>query len=55
MTAGTRVRHTDGATGTVVGTVRYVTGHTVPQVRWDDRDSARVGAVVVINETGEQA
>jgi hypothetical protein len=50
MTAGTRVRHADGATGTVTGSTRYLTGVVVTKVKWDDRSSSRIGDVEIIDE-----
>lgn len=51
MTTGTRVRHVDDQVdGTVTGSTRYLTGHTVPVVRWDDRSSTRVGAVTILDQ-----
>jgi hypothetical protein len=52
---GTRVQHPDGARGTVTGTTRYVTGHMVTRVRWDDGSGVRIGGVTIIDTEGRAA
>lgn len=50
MRPGTRVMDAEGHTGTVTGVTRYLTGHLVPLVRWDDGSSVRTGAVCVVDD-----
>jgi hypothetical protein len=40
---GTRVRHTDGVEGQVVGIAAGITGTPVALIAWDDRSSTRCG------------